>query len=582
VAVAASEKAAGAEKPDIKVTRIGAAAGVLASNTQEIEDEFNPFYLNGSNQLAGHILRPPYETAKLERLTQENNALGACIEAMVVNVDGTGFKIEKETPDPDVDAHEKDDPVAQKLRSFFREPFPGQSFVSMRRDLRRDLERIGYGFLEVMRSLDGAIVFLRNTPARTFRIVKLDNPVPVEKTIERDGATLACTVLVRERRFVQLMAGRFLYFREFGASRDLHKETGAWATPENPVPADKRATELLYFQVGQDPNSPYGVPRWEGQIPSIMGSRAAEENNLVFLQSGGMPPAMIIVQGGSATEDARKALEQAFAPGHKHRAVIIEVPSSGGTLERETPVKVSVERFGGERTADPMFEKFDDACFGRILRSFRFSPLFIGKSADFNFATAYASYLAAEAQVFGPERKHFDEIISRKLLPALGGAGYVLTSAPIALKDVAQQVAALQLAATAPGVDPHSLVDNLNAAAGLSLQFSQDALDKQQKQGERDADGKPGGKPAAGQPLAKDEPRSSGALPDNESTVLRSMERDDAAALIARMDDLSEADQADMRQPLARRHLLDRPADSDDRAGSAGRPARFPRTHQEA
>lgn len=58
MAVAESQKATGSEKPEIKVTRIGGGAGVLASNTQEIEDAFNPFYLNRSNQLVGHILRP--------------------------------------------------------------------------------------------------------------------------------------------------------------------------------------------------------------------------------------------------------------------------------------------------------------------------------------------------------------------------------------------------------------------------------------------------------------------------------------------------------------------------------------------
>ncbi len=49
---AASEKAAGSEKPEIDVTRIGAAASVLASNTREIEDAFNPSYLSGLTRLA--------------------------------------------------------------------------------------------------------------------------------------------------------------------------------------------------------------------------------------------------------------------------------------------------------------------------------------------------------------------------------------------------------------------------------------------------------------------------------------------------------------------------------------------------
>ena len=459
------------KQPEMRVTPLAAAAApAMASNALQVEDEFNAFYMTGTDGAAGHVLRPPYDPRVLERLTQENNVLGACIDAMVVNVAGTGHRIERETKRAD-EPDEQDDPVACKLETFFREPFPGTSFVTMRRDLARDMERVGYGVLEIMRNAAGEVVFLRNTPARTIRLCKLDAPAPVVRTVSRGGAEMSVAVKVRERRFVQLMAGQLLFFKEFGASRQLDKHTGQWESADRPVPVQARATELLYFQVGQDPNSPYGVPRWEGQIPSVVGSRAAEENNLTYLQSGGLPPALIVVQGGIVAGEARQALERQFAPGQKSRAAILEVPATDGMLDKPGTVKVTVERFGHERAGDSMFERYDDKCAERVLRAFRFSPLFLGKSADFNFATAYASYLAAESQVFGPERRLFDEIVTRKLLPKLGGAGYVFRSNPIAIKDVTQQIEALALAAGLPGIDLESVVDQLNKAAELELQF---------------------------------------------------------------------------------------------------------------
>lgn len=468
----ATGKAPARGKREVRVRVLDTAARpIIATNTREVEDEFSPFY-GSSLEAAGQVLRPPYEPRVLERLTQESNVLGACIEAMVVNTDGTGHAIEKANKDPDLDASERDDPVVARLAAFFDEPYPGQSFVTMRRELRRDLERVGYGFLEVMRNLEGEVVFLRSTPARTFRIVRLDAPVAVARTVTRNGAAAAYEVMLRERRFCQVMGGKLLFFREFGASRELDKHSGRWASADQPVAPHDRATELIYFQTGQDPDSPYGVPRWEGQIPSVIGSRAAEEANIAYLRAGGLLPALLIVQGGSVARDARQALEQQFAPGHKQRVAIIEVPSSEGTLDRAGGVSVTVERFGHERSGDAMFERYDDKCFERILRAFRFSPLFLGKSADFNFATAYASCLAAEAQVFGPERAHFDEIVTRKLLPALGGAGYVFRSRPLQLTDVSQQIAALGLAARLPGVEPQSLVEAVNRVAGLDVEFS--------------------------------------------------------------------------------------------------------------
>ncbi len=170
--------------------------------------------------------------------------------------------------------------------------------------------------------------------------------------------------------------------------------------------------------------------------------------------------------------EARQALERQFAPGQKSRAAILEVPATDGMLDKPGTVKVTVERFGHERAGDSMFERYDDKCAEQVLRAFRFSPLFLGKSADFNFATAYASYLAAgEPGVRGRERRLFDEIVTRKLLPALGGGGYVFRSNPIAIKDVTQQIAALALAAGLPGIDLESVVDQLNKAAELELQF---------------------------------------------------------------------------------------------------------------
>jgi capsid portal protein len=158
---------------EAELTLIAAAQpAAMASNALMVEDEFNPFYMTGANSNSGHLLRPPYDPRQLEKLTQENNAIGACIDAMVINIDGTGFKIEKENPDAE-DVDEEEDPEAKALEDFFKEPFPGVSFMTMRRELRRDMERIGYGFPEVMRNVNGDIFLLRNLPARTIRLVKL-------------------------------------------------------------------------------------------------------------------------------------------------------------------------------------------------------------------------------------------------------------------------------------------------------------------------------------------------------------------------------------------------------------------------
>ncbi len=244
------------KQPEMRVTLLApAAAPAMASNALQVEDEFNAFYMAGTDGAAGHVLRPPYDPRVLERLTQENNVLGACIDAMVVNVAGTGHRIERETKRAD-EPDEQDDPVACKLEAFFREPFPGTSFLAMRRDLERDMERVGYGALEIMRNPAGEVVFLRNTPARTIRLCKLDAPAPVAKTVSRNGAEISVNVMVRERRFVQLMAGSCCSSR-----------SSARPTSSTSIPASGRApTGPCRFR--RAPPS-FFISRW-GRTPTVL------------------------------------------------------------------------------------------------------------------------------------------------------------------------------------------------------------------------------------------------------------------------------------------------------------------------
>ena len=154
----------------------------------------------------------------------------------------------------------------------------------------------------------------------------------------------------RERRFAQLVNGvTLVYFKEFGASRDLNKSTGKWAARNQRLPARERATEILHLSCIPDSHSPYGLPRWIGQLPSVLGSRKAEEFNLEFFDNGGVPPALIVLQGGTLQSETRKALEAKFAGGatRLNRVQILEVEPTGGSLDKPTTARVTVERFGG-------------------------------------------------------------------------------------------------------------------------------------------------------------------------------------------------------------------------------------------
>ena len=438
---------------------------VMAQSAVQLEDEFANLYYTVQNQ-SNIFLQPPYHPQELKNLCQSNNVLNQCIEAMEVNIDGTGHEFvasdtiqaeleekkkalkEKQRMDDYKasvqkikDTHQQNtdnvnnlnaaapgevpqqaapakpiippppqeslgdgiDPEEKKqATAFFAEPYPGLSFVSIRRKLRREIESVGYAYLEILRNLNGDLVGIRNIETHNVRMVKLDAPVLVTKTINRGGVDVEIQIWERQRRFAQRVAlKQLVYYREYGTARQVNRNTGRWEIhgdkdkPDEIVAPEDRGTELLIFGVHPDITTPYFVPRWINEVPSVVGSRKAEEQNLEFLDAGAMPPAIIFVQGGTLAKESADQLRMYLSGKNKskHRAVVVEAMSSSGSLESAGTVQVKVERFGAERAMDAMFLKYDESTEEHIRVGFRLPPLFLGKPADYNMATAVTAYM---------------------------------------------------------------------------------------------------------------------------------------------------------------------------------------------
>jgi PBSX family phage portal protein len=468
------------------------------------------------------VIPPPFDFMDLERLFQKNTILPALVETMETNIDGTGVEFvpvspiedmviegledpegeefSDEAPFEDVDpgdlvamAQAKKDRADRKreatrardavlkgrraelsemktgLEEFFREAWPGQSFMTTRRKLRRDLEVLGNGYLEVLRNLEGTLIGLRWIDAKFIRLVKFDDPIEITKTLRRGGEDLEMTFSGRERRYIEVVGRSAVYHKEFGATRDIDKKTGEWATGAALAP-EKRGTELVHFTMKKDAGGPYGIPRWISNIASVVGSRRAEEFNLDFFNSGGVPPLLIIVQGGALAEDAEQSLQESFvAGGNNHTAAVLEAFSTSGDMDSSQNVKVTVERFGSDRQSDSMFEGYIEKCDTRVKRAFRIAAIFMGMGGSSNFATATIEMMTTDAQVFNPERLEFDEVINLLIMPELkNGDQFIYRSLPLAAENLQQQLEAMGLVKDM--VEPDSLIDQVNQSANLALE----------------------------------------------------------------------------------------------------------------
>lgn len=472
-----AEKSVETKAPNTMLTVIEKAvedlksSGVLSSNAYMEEDEFANLYYSATNG-EGNVIQPPYDQKRLLRMVVENNTLSQCVTAYEVNIDGTGYEIENEDEDTETD---EEGEKAEELKDFFKECWIGESFVTQRRKMRRDMEGCGNGYFEVIRNAAGVMVFLRHVQAQTMRIVRLSNPISTKKTITRAGKSFEVNVMIRERAFVQKVAGKLVFFKAFGSSRDLNKDTGEWTVTGERLPAAKRATEIIHFTAIKDVDTPYGVPRWINQTPSVLGSRKAEELNLDFFEYGGIPALLLMIQGGSMAEESKQELIRLMNKGPKAalRAAILEIQSTSGSLDNTAAAKVIVERFGSEQKNDSMYENYDEKCEKRVRSSFRLPPMFLGKAEDYSYATAYASYTVAETQVFAPEREEFDEVINNTIMKEMEGEGMVFRSLPLAVNDATMQLKGIELGQEK--VSGEDLIAAINEVVNLNLKFDVEA-----------------------------------------------------------------------------------------------------------
>lgn len=460
----------------LKPVRVGVAKAepnkeAARSNAYESEDEFRNMYITSIGEQG--IIPPPYNLRKLDQLAgEENNTLGPCVEAMVTNIDGTGYDFELKG---EANEDDEDDAKIDELRDFFGEPWEGVSFLTIRKMLRRDMERTGNAYLEIIRNAKDEIMFFKYVDAKMIRLVTLDQEVAVDVVVKRRGKEVKVPMMKRERRYVQLVNGvSKVYFREFGASRDLDKTNGKFAAKGERLGFQKRGSELIHFKALPDSDSPYGLPRWINQLPSVLGSRKAEEFNLEFFDAGGIPPVLILLQGGTLNPETKGALDVKMSSGSaasRNRAQVLEIMPSGGTFNSPNQARVTVERFGAERQEDSMFGDYDARCATNIQVAYRIPPIFLGKAQDYAFASAVASYAVGEAQVFKPERDEFDEIFTLRFLPAMGYPEYKLVSKPLVIQDPANKLSGIDKALSIGDVDKEALIYELNEATGLDIKY---------------------------------------------------------------------------------------------------------------
>jgi PBSX family phage portal protein len=376
--------------------------------------------LNGSG-MAGTVLPTPFDIPQLYQMISRSSMLPQCIDAMVVNTVESGWEVKPLSKKITVDPDEEDE-----LESFVTRANTEESLAGVMSKVVRDRESVGFGFMEVIRDRGGNISLLRHAPSLTTRLTaRHQKEVPVKYDVPRGKRTAVVTEYKLFRKYVQLVGGKLIFFREFGDPRKMDSVTGAFeGEPGFPLGDVKLATEIYHTRLPS--NDAYGLPRWLSQIPSMIGSREAEEVNMRFFEDNTIPPAMITVSGGRLTAASYQEIQRVINTGtgkeRQNKMILIEAVGDGDTIDKgASPITIHIEKLTSERPSDGLFKTYKEGNQADLRSSFRLPPISVGMSQDANFATANVSQFVAEAQVFAPARQREDEALNNLIVHGRNG-----------------------------------------------------------------------------------------------------------------------------------------------------------------
>lgn len=399
----------------------------------------------GALMAAGQVIEPPFDLLTLSMLPEQSGVLGSCVDAMATNIDGFGYRLvpriktSGEEWDKAPDALKKAVNAERvRLQNFFMYASLEDSFTEMRRKLRKDLETTGNGYLEVIRDAGGNVQGFQHVPSYQIRLARTeDKPFKVETNVlklQDDNSVKVDKVThwKRFRRFVQsrtvhnrqlsAVGGyKTVWFKEWGDPRVYDNKTGEMAKDELAavkIPEYERANELIHFKLYSS-RSPYGLPRYIGNLLSVFGTRASEEINYTTFKSNNIPSMLILVAGGQLTQgsiDRITNFTESQIQGSDNYSKFLLLEAEG---EEESDdggqIKLDVKPLVKEQHKDALFQNYAEKNEERVRISFRIAPLFLGKADDYTRATAETTKKVTDEQVFAPERDEFDTWVNRIL-----------------------------------------------------------------------------------------------------------------------------------------------------------------------
>lgn len=366
------------------------------------------------------VVNPLYPYQDLLRVYQSSTILRQCVDSYVTNIESYGTDLEYVGPEGHEDSRASQNEKARLERLLSTLTTDGRTIQKHREDSRVDKEVLGARCFEIIRDAAGRVVGFDHVATSTVRMTTKEKEyTTVEMTDPITGT--GKTIKRRFRRFLQVdEQGNKTWFKELYDPRKINPKTGR---VDNTLDIEDEATELFYEGL-YCPGTPTGVPRWAGAIPSLLGGREAEMVNLNFFRDNAIPAMAVMVSGGALTEESFNKIDQYIqgvrGAASMNRIVVMEAVADGAeaaSVDGSLPApRVDLKPMLSERQHEGLFKDYIEDTERKARSSFRLPPIYIGSAEEYNRASAFASVLTADQQIFIPERMAWDDMFERVVL----------------------------------------------------------------------------------------------------------------------------------------------------------------------
>ncbi len=365
---------------------------------------------------ASEWISHPVDMRGLKELVDDSTILPQCIRAYKNNIAGFGLSVHYTSDYKEETAEMKAEwtRLEEVINLLNMDIMTKEVFENV----IRDRETYGIAYCEVIRDFKGDVVqleFIVDTPS-------IDMTYPLEPYMDIDYFYMGKTVTRKKkfRKFRQSIAGKTVYFKEFGDPRIMDKRNGTYLEEgEELVEYDNQANEIIEFRIG---SMPYGEVRWIGQVLTVDGNRRAEVLNNNYFREGRHTPLMIVVKGGTLSDESFDKLKSYMAEikgeNGQHAFVVLETESNENTtaLQGEKQTDIEIKDLASILQKDELFQEYQENGRKKTQSAFLLPDLYVGYTTDFNRATAQTAMEVTEKQVFQPERASLAWMVNNRLL----------------------------------------------------------------------------------------------------------------------------------------------------------------------